>query len=122
MADVSKVLHDRFTNVHPTEGRAQQLAQLGGVVPGAVGGAEAGHGQGDDIRAGTPQHLHGVAGDHQCQGGVQAARQADDGAFGVSVLQTLFQCQRDHGKDLPTASGAVAHVGGDKGVGSVITG
>ena len=122
VADVSKVLHDRFADVHSTEGGAQQLAQLGGVVTSAVGGAEAGHGQGDDVRAGTPQHLHGVAGDHQRQGGVQTTGQADDGALGVSVLQTLFQCQGYHGEDLPAASGTVTHVSGDEGVGSIVTG
>ena len=122
VTDVSKVLHDRLADVHPAEGGAQQLTQLGGVVSGAVGGAEAGHGQGDDVRAGTTQHLHGVAGDHQRQGGVQTAGQANDGALGVGVLQTLLQRQRDHGEDLPAASGTVAHVGGDEGVGGVVTG
>ena len=49
-------------------------AQLHGVVPGAVGGAEAGHGHGHDIAGGAVQQLHGDAGDQHGQCGSPARR------------------------------------------------
>ena len=52
LADVLKVDLHRPANVDGLEGAAQPLGQQHGVGPGAVGGAEAGHGDGDDVAGG----------------------------------------------------------------------
>ena len=70
LADVPKMTLDRLADVNALEGAAQPLGQLHGVVPGAVGGAEAGHGHGDDVAGRPVQQAHSHPGDEHSQGRV----------------------------------------------------
>ena len=63
LADVLEVHLHRLADVDALQGGPQPLGQLHGVVPGAVGGAEAGHGDGDDVAGWPVQQLHGHGGD-----------------------------------------------------------
>ena len=73
VADVPEVAADTLGDIHRPEGRPHLLRQKHRVVPGPVCGAEAGHGDGDDVRQGAVQQLHGKAGNQYRQRGVQPA-------------------------------------------------
>ena len=116
LADVPEVDLHRVADVHGVERRADALGQDLGVGLGPAGGAEAGHGHGQDIRHGPVQHGHGPGGDEQGQGRVQSAGQAHHRRLGVGVGQALFQAQGGQGENFLTPGGPVPVVGGDEGI------
>ena len=122
VADVPEVAADGVRNVHGPQGGAQLLRQDDGVVFRAVGGAEAGHGDGHDVRHGPVQHLHGKAGDQHRQGGVQPAGEAHHGGLRPGVLQPLLQSQRGDQQNLPAAGVPVLLALGDEGLGGNVAG
>ena len=90
LADVLEVAADRLSDVDAPEGGPQALGQLHGVVPGAVSGAEAGHGDGDDVAGRAFHQVHGHAGDEDGKGGVQPAGEPHHGGSGPAVLPMRF--------------------------------
>ena len=116
VADVLEVAADAARDIHRAQGGPQPLRQQHRVGLGAVGGAEAGHGDGDDVRGGTIQHLHGQGRDQHRQRGVQTPGEAHHGGFGPGVLQPLFQAQGRDAQDLAaprlTALRVLRHKGG----------
>ena len=112
VADVGEVLFDRRGDVDLLERHAQRLAEQRGVAPGAAGGAEAGHGCREDVRAGAVQRVHGPGGNQQRQRGIQTAGHADHCRTGVGVLQPLLQAA---GLDAQDVLGALPHGGGVRG-------
>ena len=91
VADVGEVLLNRCGDVDLPQRHAQGLAENRGVVLGAAGGAEAGHGGCEDVRAGAVQRVHGPCGHQQRQRGIQSAGHADHRRPGPGVLQPLLQ-------------------------------
>ena len=117
LANVLEVLSNRRADVDAPEGGPQPLGQLHGVVPGALGGAEAGHGDGNHV-AGRPVHqAHGHAGDEDGQGGVQPAGQAHHRRLCAAVLHALFEAQRRQEDDLVAVFAALGAVLRDEGQG-----
>ena len=100
LADVGEVPPHRLGDVDDLQRGAHPLRQQLRVGLGPGGGAEAGHGDGDDVRGGPVQHPHGKRRDQQRQGGVQAAGEAHHRRFGMGVLQPLFQAQGGDAQDL----------------------
>ena len=117
LADVLEVDLHRPADVDGLEGAAQPLGQQYRVGLGAVGGAEAGHGDGDDVGGGAAEHLHGHRRDEDGQGGVQAAGEAHHRRLGVGVLQPLLEPQGGHVQDLVAPLRPVGLVLGDEGGG-----
>ena len=115
LANVPEMLLHRRADVDALEGGPQPPGQLHGVVPGAVGGAEAGHGDGDDVAGWPVQQLHGHGGDQDGQGGVQPAGQAHHRRLGAGVLQPLLQAQGGHLQNFIATLRPVPHILGDKG-------
>ena len=122
LADILKVLLYRLADIDAPEGGAQAARQLHGVVPGAVGGTEAGHGDGDNIAGGTAEQFHRHGGDQNGQGGVQPAGESHHGSFGPGVLQPLLETQGGDLDDLLAALGPLAAVLRDEGRGGDMTG
>ena len=60
------------------EGAAERGRESGGVGLGRVAGRETGHREGVDVAAGAAQPVHGLGGDDQRVGRVEAAADADD--------------------------------------------
>ena len=116
LADVPEVDLHRIADVHGVKGGADALGQNFGIGLGAAGGAEAGHGHGQNVRHGPVQHGHGPGGDEQGQGGVQSAGQPHHRRSGPGVGQALFQPQGGQGQNLLAPGGPVPVVGGDEGV------
>ena len=100
LADVGEVAAHRLGDVHHLQRGAHPLRQQLRVGAGPGRGAEAGHGDGDDVAGGPVQHPHGQGGDQQGQGGVQAAGEAHHRRSGIGVLQALFEAQRGDPQDL----------------------
>ena len=122
LANIPEVaLHGR-ADVDAPQGSPQALSQLHGVVPGAVGGTETGHGDGDDIAGRTLQQPHGDPGDQDRQGAVQPAGESHHGGLGPGVLQPLLQPQCGDAQDLAAAAGPVTGVLREKRRGGDITG
>ena len=115
LANVPEMLLHRRADVDALQGGPQPPGQLHGVVPGAVGGAEAGHGDGDDVAGWPVQQLHGHGGDQDGQGGVQPAGQAHHRRRGAGVLQPLLQAQGGHLQNFIATLRPVPHILGDKG-------
>ena len=122
LADVLEVDLHRLADVDALQGGPQALGQLHGVVPGAVGGAEAGHGHRDDVAGRPVQQLHGHGGDEDGQSGVQAAGQAHHGGLGPGVLQALGQAQGGDLQNLVAPLRPVPRVLRHEGVGGDIPG
>ena len=122
VADVLEMAADGGGDVYGAEGCTHLLGQDHGVILGAVGSSEAGHGDSDDLAGGTVQHLHGKAGDEDGQGRIQAAGKADDGGLGAGMLHPLLQAERGDEQDLPAALVPVLLPLGHEGHGSDIAG
>ena len=122
LSDVPEVDLHRLADVDALQGGPQPLGQLHGVVPGAVGGAEAGHGDRDDVALRPVQQLHGHGGNEDGQGGVQAPGQPHHSGAGPGVLQPLFQPQGGDFQNLVAPLRPVLRVGGDEGVGGDVPG
>ena len=100
VADVLEVAADAGGDVHGPQGGPQPLRQQHRVGLGPVRGAEAGHGDGDDVGGGPVQHLHGQGRNQHRQGGVQAAGGTHHGGPGAGVLQPLLQAQGGDAQNL----------------------
>ncbi len=122
VADVPEVAADALGDVHGPQGGPHLLRQEDGVVPRPVRGAEAGHGNGDDVRQGPVHHLHGKAGNQHRQGGVQPAGEAHHGALRPGVLQAPPKAQGDQEEDFPAPLVPVFSPLGDEGHGGDVAG
>ena len=122
VADVLEVAADTVGNVDGAQGRAHLFGKDDGVIFGAVGGAEAGHGDGDDLAGRAVQHLHGKARNQDGQGGIQAAGKADDGGPGAGMLHALLEAQRCDKQNLAAALVPVRLTLGHEGHGGDIAG
>ena len=122
LTDVPEVDLHRLADVHALQPGAQLVGQNAGVVPGAVGGAEAGHGDGQNVLVIPAQQVEGDGGDENGQCGVQSAAQPHHGGLGVGVFQALGQPLGGEPQDLGAPRLPVAPVGGDEGVGVDIAG
>lgn len=91
-------------------------ARRPGIVQGAPGGAEAGHGDRLDLRAGAAQPIIGPRRHQQRQGGIEAPRQADHRA-GVGVRQPPGKAGGLDGEDFLAAGRLLVRVVRDKGTG-----
>ena len=116
LADVPEVDPHCLANVHRTEVGAHALSQDLGVGLGPAGGAEAGHGDGQDVTPGPAQHIEGPGGDEQGQSGVQPAGQPHYRTGGPGVLQSLFQPQGSDGEDFLAPRLPVPSPLGDEGI------
>ena len=116
VADIPEVLPDRFRDGNGAQRYAQPFAEDLGVAAGAVGGAEARHGNGDGIGAGTAQQIHGPDRDQQRQGGIQAAGNAQNGGAAADMGQPPAQALRLHGENGLAAFAAFGGIGRDEGV------
>ena len=117
LADVLEVDLYRAADVDALQGGPQALGQLHGVIPGTVGGSEAGHGHRDDIAGRAVQQLHSHCGDQNGQGGVQPAGQAHHRRPGPGMLQTLFQAQGRNFQNFIAPLRPVLRISGDEGGG-----
>ena len=63
LADVHKVALDGLSNGHRADGGAQALGQGEGILEGAVGGAKARHGYGQDFPVVSSQKIKGAGSD-----------------------------------------------------------
>ncbi len=115
MSDVGKMGFYRITDIHSAEGYPQFLTQLFRIGAGAIGGAEAGHGDSDNICAGPFQQIHSADSDQQCQGGVQSAGNANYRCFRPRVHQPFFQSLRLNGENQFTAFSAMRLIVRHKG-------
>ena len=122
VADVLEVAADAVGDIHGLERGAQLFREDHGVVLRAAGGAEAGHGDGHDVRHGPVQHLHGKAGDQHRQSGVQTAGEAHHRRLGAGVLQPLLESQRGDQQNLLAPGVPVLLALGDKGLGRHVPG
>ena len=122
VADVLEVTADTARDVHRPQRAAQPLRQQHRVGLGAVRGAEARHGDGDDVLRRTVQHLHGKGRDEHGQGGVQSAGQAHHRGLGAGVLHALLEAQRRHAQYLAAPLGAALLVLRHKGGGGDVAG
>ena len=122
VTDVLKVAADGGGDIYGFQGSAQLFRQDHSVVFRPVGGAEAGHGNGHNVRHGPVQHLHGKAGDEHRQGGVQAAGEAHHRGFCPGVLHPLLQSQGCDQQNLPAAGVPVLLTLWNKGHGGHIAG
>ncbi len=122
LADVTEVHLHGLADVHPHQLGTQLLCQNTGVVPGAVGGTEAGHGDGENSLVLPAQQVKGDGGDEDSKGGVQTAAESYNGGFCVGVLQSLGKSLRRKPQNLGAALLPVAPVGGNKGVGVDVAG
>lgn len=102
MAEVAEVQAHRLVNGNLPAGYAQGIHQRQGVTVGMVCGAEAGHGNAGDMRAGQPHQIHGPARGQQCQGGIQPAGNAH-GYFAAGDTQAAGQGRGLQVKDLRAA-------------------
>ena len=106
VADGLEVLLDALAYGDDTQLGTEALGYGDGVVLGAVGGAEAGHGDGDDVLPRQAQLVHGVgAGEHD-ERGVHTAGDADDRAPAVGVLHALYEAG---GLDVQAARGKLGY-------------
>ena len=116
VADVLEVALDGVTDGNGAKGGPHPLCQDHGVVFGAVGGAKARHGHGNDVRGGPAQHTHGKSGDEKGQRGVKAAAQTHHCRSGAGVLQPLFEAHGGDGQNLLApvrpVGGVLRHKGG----------
>ena len=85
VAYVSEVLCDGGGYADFTLGDAELGHEADGVVVGAVGGAEAGHGDADDAVAGIAEFIEGLDADEQRQCGVESAADAENNALAAGV-------------------------------------
>ena len=122
MADVGKVQAHGVADIDLAQVGAERLGELGGVVVGAVGRAEAGHGHADDAGAVDAQKVEGARCHEQRERRVEAARDADDGARSMGVLQALGQTMGLDVEDVLAALGAAGGVGRDEGLGVDVAG
>ena len=117
LADVLEMELHGGADVDLPEAGPDLLRQDLGVGLRPLGGAEAGHGDGQNIGLGTAQQLHGPCRDEQRQGRVQSAGQTHHCGFGLGVGQPFFQAQRRQSQDLPAPGRPVPVVGGNEGIG-----
>ena len=117
LADVGEVLFHRLADIDLHEIRAQLHGQQFRVGTGAFGGAEAGHGDGQDALPVPAQHIEGQGGNQDGKGGVQPAGQPHHGAGGVGVLQPLLEAQGGDGQNFLAALRPVPRVRRDEGGG-----
>ena len=110
VADVPEVTAHRVPDGDGPQGGPHVLRQEDGVVLRPLRGAEAGHGDGNDVTGVPVEHPHGQGGDQQGQGAVQAAGEPDDGRARAGVLQPLLQAQGGDGQDLLAPGGTVGGV------------
>ena len=103
VADILEMAADRGGDIHRAQRGPQLLRQDHGIVAGAVRGAEARHGDGDDIRHGPVQHFHGKTRDQHGQRGIQPAGKSHHSRFGAGMLQPLLEPKRGNEQDLPAA-------------------
>ncbi len=122
VADVPEVAADRLGDVHGPQACPHLLRQKDGVVLRPVRGAEARHGDGDDIRQGAVQQLHGKARNQHRQGGVQSAGKTYHGGFRPGVLQAPLEAQGGQEENLPAAGVPVLLPLGDEGHGGDVAG
>ena len=122
VADILEVAADGSGDIHGFEGSAHTLRQDDRVVLRAVRGAEAGHGDGHDVRHGPVQHLHGKSRDQHRQSGVQATGEAHHRGLGPGVLQPLFETKGRNQQNLPAPGIPILFTLGNEGLGSNIPG
>ena len=72
--------------LHGADGDARRLHEGEPAHARLVGGAEARHGDGDDVFAGFAQKVEGARGDKERKRRIQPARNADDRRLAVRVL------------------------------------
>ena len=99
VADVGEVLAHGRGDAHLAQLAAQGLGHGRGVAVRALGGAKAGHGDGDDARTLKAEQVKGAGAHEQRQRGVKAAGHAHHGALRVSVREALGQAVGLDGKD-----------------------
>ena len=90
MADVAEVKRNRLIEADLAEGDAELANEGAGVLIGTVGGAEAGHGDGDDSLSWKIQHVKSFYGYQKGKRGIQPAGNADHGVGGVNVMKPLL--------------------------------
>ena len=91
VADVAEVKRNRLVEADLAEGDAELANEGAGVLIGTVGGAEAGHGDGDDAFSWKIQHVKSFYGYQKGERGIQAAGNADHRVRGMDVVKPFFQ-------------------------------
>ncbi len=91
MVEVLQHLPGGGADVQLRRGDAERLHQPPRVSLGGRAGAEAGHGEAEDVGPRQLQQIHGAGGDDQCMGGVQAAGHPDHDLVGGDGTQPLGQ-------------------------------
>ena len=102
VAQVFEMLLTCFGDADFADGHAQALHEVDGVCVGAVGGAEAGHGDSDDASTVEPEAVEGMNADEEGQRGIQAAADAEDNGLGMGVGDAFAQSFRLHAEDFFT--------------------
>ena len=96
----AEMLHACFSYVDFEQRDTKFMAEPAGISQRSMRRAETGHGDGDHISGAFPCQRHGFDGDQQGQGGIQSARDADDGSATTDMTQTLGQTASLNGDDL----------------------
>ena len=102
-------------NVDLAKAYAQLIAQDLGIAACAFGGAEAGHGNGQNILGIAVQNAHGAHSHQQRQAGIQAAADADHRRFGPGVFKALGKAVGLHFQNQLAAFGTAGSIGRNKG-------
>ena len=91
VANVGKVLQAGFLDAYLADGDAEQLHEVDGIGVGAVGSAEAWHGDADDAAPVHAELVEGSDADEQGQRAVQTSADADHDGLCSGVLDALCQ-------------------------------
>ena len=115
VSDILEVNGDRSLDIDGSDGRTERLCKQNGVALGSLRGAEARHGDGDDVLSVSAEKVHRSCRDQKRERRVETARNTDDGSLCPRVSDSLFERVSLNIDDAFGAFFKFILVGGNKG-------